>query len=76
MTFQWTEDQRKRTTAVREVTDKLTDAVSRKRAHSSVIGAIAEVRIQRRQGRDANGEPPLVHPSTEVSMLTLLIPLC
>lgn len=53
--FQWTEDQRRRRTAIRDAMDRLRDAVSRRRTISSVIGAIAEVRVRR--GRGANGEP-------------------
>nr|XP_046232806.1 protein jagged-1a-like isoform X3 [Scatophagus argus] len=41
-------------TLVKEITDKVMDVVSKRNANSSIIGAVAEVRVQRRQSPDAN----------------------
>lgn len=42
---------------VKEITDRIMDLVSKRSANSTIISAIAEVRIQKRQSHDANGEP-------------------
>ncbi|XP_034450227.1 protein jagged-1a-like isoform X2 [Hippoglossus hippoglossus] len=42
------------TTFVKEITDRIMDLVSKRNANSSIIGAIAEVRVQRRQSRSRN----------------------
>lgn len=44
-------------TFVKEITDRIMDLVSKRRANSTIISAIAEVRIQRRQSHNPNGEP-------------------
>ena len=54
--FQSTEEQRRGLTFVKEITDRIMDLVSKRSANSSIISAIAEVRVQRRQNHDANGE--------------------
>ncbi|CAJ1054180.1 protein jagged-1a-like [Xyrichtys novacula] len=47
---------------VSEITDRIMDLVSKKSANSSIIGAIAEVRVQRRQHHQVHGKPrPLFH---------------
>ena len=43
-------------TFVKEITDRIMDLVSKRSANSSIISAIAEVRIQRRQNLNPNGE--------------------
>lgn len=55
-TFQSADDQRRGLTFVKEITDRIMDLVSKRSANSSIISAIAEVRIQRRQNHDASGE--------------------
>lgn len=54
--FQVLDDQRGGATFIKEVTDKIMDLVGRRSFNSSIIGAIAEVRIQRRQSYSANGK--------------------
>lgn len=54
--FQSADDQRRGLTFVKEITDRIMDLVSKRSANSSIISAIAEVRIQRRQNHDASGE--------------------
>ncbi|KAM9856484.1 protein jagged-1a-like [Aulostomus maculatus] len=49
-----TEDQQGGSTFVKGISDGIVDLVSKKSANSSIISAIAEVRIQRRQSRDPN----------------------
>ncbi|XP_068444759.1 protein jagged-1a-like [Clinocottus analis] len=51
-----TDDQRRGLTFVKEITDRIMDLVGKRSANSSVIGAIAEVRIQRRQSRDPDAD--------------------
>lgn len=41
-------------TFVKDITDQIMDLVSKRSANSSVVSAIAEVRIQRRQSHDAS----------------------
>lgn len=53
---QSTDDQRRGITFVKEITDRIMDLVSKRSANSSIISAIAEVRIQRRQSNESNGE--------------------
>lgn len=43
---------------VKEITDNIIDLVSKHSANSSVIGSIAEVRVQRKQPQNPNGETP------------------
>lgn len=45
-------------TFIKEITDRIMDLVSKRSANSTIISAIAEVRIQRRQSLNANGETP------------------
>ncbi|CAB1437992.1 unnamed protein product [Pleuronectes platessa] len=47
-------------TFVREITDRIMDLVSKRKANSSIIGAIAEVRVQRRQSRPNDLLVPLL----------------
>ncbi|XP_062236908.1 protein jagged-1a-like isoform X2 [Platichthys flesus] len=47
-------------TFVREITDRILDLVSKRKANSSIIGAIAEVRVQRRQSRPNDLLVPLL----------------
>ncbi|KAF1394521.1 hypothetical protein PFLUV_G00001180 [Perca fluviatilis] len=50
------EDQRSGLGFVTEITDRIVAVVGRGNANGSVVGAIAEVRIQRRQSRDPRGQ--------------------
>ncbi|KAM4603556.1 protein jagged-1a isoform 2-T2 [Polymixia lowei] len=50
----WTEDQRRGVAFVKEITDKIMDLVSKRNASSSIISAIAEVRVQRRPNHRPN----------------------
>lgn len=54
--FQSTEDRRRGMTFVKEITDRIMDLVSKRSANSSIISAIAEVRVQRRQSHNSDGE--------------------
>lgn len=54
--FQSTEDQSRGVTFVKEITDQIMDLVSKRSANNTIISAIAEVRIQRRQSHSSNGE--------------------
>ena len=54
--FQSPDNQSGGMTLVKEITDRIMDLVSKRNANSSIIGAIAEVRVQRRQSRSPNGE--------------------
>uniref|UniRef100_A0A3P8U614 Delta-like protein n=1 Tax=Amphiprion percula TaxID=161767 RepID=A0A3P8U614_AMPPE len=47
-------DQRRGLTFVKEITDRIMDLVSRRSANSTIISAIAEVRIQRQQRQNPN----------------------
>ncbi|KAK2817570.1 hypothetical protein Q5P01_025761 [Channa striata] len=49
-----TEDQKRGTAFVKKITDRIVDLVSKGSANSSIISAIAEVRIQRRQSHNPN----------------------
>uniref|UniRef100_A0AAQ5X8T1 Delta-like protein n=1 Tax=Amphiprion ocellaris TaxID=80972 RepID=A0AAQ5X8T1_AMPOC len=49
-----TDDQRRGLTFVKEITDRIMDLVSRRSANSTIISAIAEVRIQRQQWQNPN----------------------
>ncbi|XP_033943953.1 protein jagged-1a-like isoform X2 [Pseudochaenichthys georgianus] len=49
-----TEDQRRGLSFVKESTDRIMDLVSKRSANSSIISAIAEVRVQRRQNHNPN----------------------
>lgn len=41
---------------VKQITDHIIDLVSKHSANSSIISSIAEVRVQRRQQQNPNGE--------------------
>uniref|UniRef100_A0A8C4HS43 Delta-like protein n=1 Tax=Dicentrarchus labrax TaxID=13489 RepID=A0A8C4HS43_DICLA len=47
-------DQRRSMTFVKEITDKIMDLVSKRSANSSIISAIAEIRVQKRQSHNSN----------------------
>uniref|UniRef100_A0A3B4Z5A1 Delta-like protein n=1 Tax=Stegastes partitus TaxID=144197 RepID=A0A3B4Z5A1_9TELE len=49
-----TDDQRRGLTFVKEITDRIMDLVSKSSANSTIISAIAEVRIQRQQHQNPN----------------------
>uniref|UniRef100_A0A3Q3MUU7 Delta-like protein n=1 Tax=Mastacembelus armatus TaxID=205130 RepID=A0A3Q3MUU7_9TELE len=51
-----TEDHSRGTAFVKEITDRIMDLVSKRSANSTIISAIAEVRIQRRQTHNHQGE--------------------
>ncbi|KAM6941369.1 protein jagged-1a-like isoform 1-T1 [Lycodopsis pacificus] len=73
-----TEDQRTGLTFVKEITDRIMDLVSKKSANSSVISAIAEVRIQRRQSHNPNADhlvPLLVSAVVVVWALAIVLML-
>lgn len=55
-----TDGQSQSLTFVKEITDSIMDLVSKRNANSTIISAIAEVRIQRRQSQNPNGEPQLL----------------
>lgn len=72
-----TEDQRTGLTFVKEITDRIMDLVSKKSANSTVISAIAEVRIQRRQSHNPNDHlvPLLVSAVVVVWALAMVLML-
>ncbi|XP_035516026.1 protein jagged-1a-like [Morone saxatilis] len=51
-----TDDQRRGITFIKEITDKIMDLVSKRSANSSIISAIAEVRVQKRQSHNSNAD--------------------
>ncbi|XP_033480646.2 protein jagged-1a isoform X1 [Epinephelus lanceolatus] len=51
-----TDDQRRGLTFVKDITDRIMDLVSKRSANSTIISAIAEVRIQRRQSHNPNAD--------------------
>ncbi|XP_047433472.1 protein jagged-1a-like [Mugil cephalus] len=73
----WTGDQRGGLASVRAVSDRMMDLVSRRRVNSSIISAIAEVRIQRRHGHSPKDHlvPLLVSVAIMVWMLAVVLML-
>ncbi|KAF0036935.1 hypothetical protein F2P81_009809 [Scophthalmus maximus] len=72
-----TDDRRGGLTFVKEVTDRIMDLVSKRSANSTIIGAIAEVRTQRRPSRIHNADyylgPLLVSVATVIWVLAVTL---
>ncbi|XP_042372480.1 protein jagged-1a-like [Plectropomus leopardus] len=71
--FQSTDDQPSGLTFVREITDRIMDLVGRRSANSTIISAIAEVRIQRRQSGDPDDRLVPLLVSTVIAVWALAI---